>query len=83
MDFFHGFRIRDDEVVVAAVVLFAAEVFGGQVLELQAGAHGTVEDEHFLFEGVEVCAVGVFSFESCCFPSQIYSTYNFLAMSFI
>jgi hypothetical protein len=26
---------------------------------LQAGAHRTVEDEHFLLKGVEVAAVGV------------------------
>ena len=61
MDFFHGFGIRDDEVVVAAVVLLAAEMFGSQVLDLQARAHRAVEDEDFLFEGVEVTAVGVFS----------------------
>ena len=61
MDFLHGLRIRDDEVVVASVVLLAAEMFGGEALVLQAGAHRAVENEDFLFEGVEVAAVGVFS----------------------
>ena len=51
--------LRDDEVVVAAVVLLAAEVLGGQVLRLQAGAHRAVEDQDLLFEGVEIAAVGV------------------------
>lgn len=59
MDFFHGFGIRDDEVVVASVILFAAKMFGGEMLQLQTGAHRAVEDEDFLFEGVEVTAVGV------------------------
>ena len=62
MDFFHGFGIRDDEVVVASVVLLAAEMFGGEVLHLQAGSHRAVEDEDFLFEGVEITAVCVFAF---------------------
>ncbi len=61
MDFFHGFGIRDDEIVVASVVLLAAEMFGSEVLDLQAGSHRAIEDEDFLFEGVEVTAVGVFS----------------------
>ncbi len=61
VDFFHGFGIRDDEVVVAAVVLLAAKMFGSEVLVLQAGAHGAVEDKDFLFEGIEVAAVGVFT----------------------
>ena len=61
MDFFHGFRIRDDEVVVASVVLLAAEMLGSQVLHLQARAHRAVEDKDFLFEGIEVSAVCVFS----------------------
>jgi len=52
MDFLHGFGIRDDEEVVAAVVLLAAEMLGSQVLDLEAGAHRPVEDEDFLFEGV-------------------------------
>jgi hypothetical protein len=29
------------------------------MLALQAGAHGAVEDENFLFESVEVAAVGI------------------------
>ncbi len=65
MDFFHGFGIRDDEVVVASVVLFAAEMFGSQVLDLQARSHRAIEDKDFLFEGVEVTAVGVFAISYC------------------
>ena len=61
VDFFHGFGIRDDEVVVTSIVLFAAKMFGGQVLQLQARSHRAIEDKDFLFEGVEVAAVGVFS----------------------
>ena len=34
MDFFHGFGIRDDEVVVTSVVLFAAKMLGGEMLVL-------------------------------------------------
>ena len=69
MDFFHGFGIRDDEVVVASVVLLAAEMLGSQVLDLQAGSHRAVEDEDFLFEGVEVAAVCVFSNWSLSSPN--------------
>ena len=72
MDLFHGFGVRDDQVVVAAVVLLAAEMLGGQILVLQAGAHRAVEDEHFLFEGIQVTAVGVFSL------SHVYFLENFL-----
>jgi hypothetical protein len=36
-------------------------MLGSQVLDLQAGAHRPVEDEDFLFEGVEVFSVCVFS----------------------
>ncbi len=61
MDFFHGGGIRDDEVVIAAVVLFTAEMLGSQVLHLQAGPHRAIEDEDFLFDGVEVFSVCVFS----------------------
>ena len=61
VDFLHGFGIRDDKVVVTSVVSLAAEMFRSQVLYLQAGAHRAIEDEHFLFEGVEVAAVGVFA----------------------
>jgi hypothetical protein len=61
MNFFHGCGIRDDEVVVASIVLLAAEMFGSQVLHLQAGAHRAVEDKDFLFEGVEVFSVCIFS----------------------
>ncbi|MBV6402715.1 MAG: hypothetical protein CNIPEHKO_03028 [Anaerolineales bacterium] len=73
MNFFHGFGVRDDEVIVASVVLLAAEMFGSQVLHLQARSHRAVEDKDFLFEGVEVRAVGVFArghyfiFPSCLF----------------
>lgn len=34
-------------------------MLGGQVLQLQAGAHRAVEDEDFPFEGIEIAAVGV------------------------
>ena len=54
MDFFHGFGIRDDEIVVASVISFAAEMLGCEMLVLQARAHRAVEDEDFLFEGIEV-----------------------------
>ena len=54
MDFFHGFGIRDDEIVIASVILLAAEMFGSQVLHLQARSHRAIKDEDFLFEGVEV-----------------------------
>ncbi len=64
VDFFHGFGVRDDEVVIAAVVLLAAEVLGGELLVLQAGAHRAVEDEYFLFKSIEVAAVGVFAIHS-------------------
>ena len=67
MDFFHGFGIRDDEIVVTSVVLLTAEMLGGQILILQAGAHRAVEDKDFLFEGVEVFAVCIFSFSHVCF----------------
>jgi hypothetical protein len=36
-------------------------MLGGQVLQLQARAHRAIEDKDFLFEGVEVTAVGVFA----------------------
>ena len=61
MDFFHGFGIRDDEVVVASVVLLTAEMVGSEVLQLQAGSHRAVEDEDFLFESVEIFSVCIFA----------------------
>ena len=61
MDLFHGFGVRDDEEVIAAVILLTAEFLRREVLVLQAGAHGAVEDENLLFEGIEVAAVGVFT----------------------
>ncbi len=64
MNFFHSFGKRDDEVVVASVVLLATEMLGCEILDLQAGAHCAVEDKHFLFEGVEVTAICVFSIHS-------------------
>ena len=36
-------------------------MLGGQILDLQAGAHRAVEDEHFLFEGIKIFSVCVFS----------------------
>ena len=62
VDFLHGFGIRYDEVVVTTVKLLAAEMFGSQVLQLQARSHRAIEDKDFLFEGVEVAAVGIFAF---------------------
>jgi hypothetical protein len=61
VNFFHGLRIRDDEVIVATIKLFAAKMLGGQVLILQARSHCAIENQDFLFEGVEVAAVGVFA----------------------
>ena len=43
----HGgdsFGFGMDEVFVAPFVLRAAKVFGGEVLHLQVGSHGTVQD---------------------------------------
>ncbi len=71
MDLFHGFRVGDDKKVVASVVLLAAEVFGSEVLHLQAGAHRPVEDEDFLFEGVEIASVCVFAFGHICFLCKL------------
>jgi hypothetical protein len=61
VDFLHGFGIRDDEVVVTTIKLFAAKMFGGQVLQLQARSHCAIEDEDFLFKCVEITTVGVFA----------------------
>ncbi len=33
-----------------------------QVLYLQARAHGAVEDKDFLFEGIEIAAISIFTF---------------------
>ena len=61
MDFFHGFGKRDDEIVVASVILLAAEMLGSEMLVLQTRAHCTIEDKDFLFEGVEVFSICIFS----------------------
>ena len=61
MDFFHSFGIRDDEIVVATIILFAAKMLGGEMLVLQTGSHRAVEDENFLFEGVEIFAICILS----------------------
>ena len=61
MDCFHSFRIGNDEIIVTSIVLLAAEMLGAQVLDLQAGTHGTIEDEDLLFDGIEVFSVCVFS----------------------
>ncbi len=57
MDLLHGLWVRDDKVVVAAVVFLAAELPSGQVERLQAGAHGAVVDEDLLFKGVQKAAL--------------------------
>ncbi len=59
VDFFNGGGIGNDEEIVAAIIFFAAKMLGGQMLVLQAGAHRAIENENFLFERVEVAAVGV------------------------
>ena len=45
MDCGDGFGFGVDEIFVAAFVFFAAEVFCGEVLDLQVGSHCAVEDD--------------------------------------
>src|SRR6185436_2828571 len=75
MDFFHGFGIRDDEIVVATVVLLAAEMLSCEILFLQAGAHRAVEDKDFLFECVKIFSICIFSFGHK-FGSPRFLTFN-------
>ena len=48
----------DGEVVDAAVVAFPAEVGGDGIARLDAGAHGAVEEDDVVGDGVEVTPVG-------------------------
>src|SRR5512146_3021894 len=59
MNLLHSLWIGDDQVIIAAVVALTAKLLRGQVLRLQAGAHGAIENKYLLFEGVQVAAVGV------------------------
>ena len=53
MDFFHGERVGDNQVIVAAEGAFAAKMFGGQVLALQVGAHGAIKDQNALLQCIQ------------------------------
>jgi len=61
MDLLDGCRAGGRQVVDAAVGLRAAIVLDGEVLVLDAGAHGPVENQDFFLERIEVAAVGVFA----------------------
>jgi hypothetical protein len=52
-------RPLQDEVVVAPDITLAAEVHGGEVLLLDAGAHGPIEHQDLVGQRVEVAAVRV------------------------
>ena len=47
-------RPGDHQVVVVPLQLRAAEVLGGQVVALDRGAHGAIEDDDALAEGAQV-----------------------------
>jgi hypothetical protein len=47
MHLLHGFRVRDHQVIVAAVVLLAAEVLGCEALVLKACPHGASNTRTF------------------------------------
>ncbi len=50
--------VGEHQVFVAAFVLGAAKVVGGQVLHLEVGAHGTVENHHRAIGAVEAIEKG-------------------------
>ena len=54
MHLLHHLRLRDHQIVVAPYQVLAAKVGGAQVVALQGGAHGAVEDEDAALEGGEV-----------------------------
>ena len=61
MDFFNRFGAGNDQVIVAAVILLAAELLRGEVHFLQVGTHGAIKDEDTPVECIQVAAVGVIS----------------------
>src|SRR5690606_18821770 len=54
MDLLDEIRPGDHQVVVAPLQLRATEVLGGQVVALDRGAHGAIEDDDALAEGAQV-----------------------------
>ena len=54
MELLDRVRFRDDQDLVAALQLGAAEVVGRQLLELQVGPGGAVEDDHPLAQRGQV-----------------------------
>jgi hypothetical protein len=55
-----GFRLGVHEIFVTAFVFFTAEVFCGEVLDLQVGSHGAVEDDDWargVVESIEESAI--------------------------
>src|SRR5215216_962048 len=48
-------------------------MLGGEMLVFQAHSHRAIEDKYFLFEGVEVFSVGIFSFGHICFLYELNS----------
>ena len=57
-------RVGDHQVVVAAVGAFSTKLFGSQIHFLQAGAHGAVENQNALVQGIQVSSVGVLTFHN-------------------
>ena len=57
MNLFNHLRFADDEIIVAAPKFFAAEICGGGVVVLNAGAHRAIKDEDAVGESIEVAAV--------------------------
>ena len=54
VDLVHGVGPGHHQQFVAPLELGAAEVLGGQLLQLQVGPHGAVEHDHALARGLEV-----------------------------
>jgi hypothetical protein len=53
VDVFHSGRLRNDEILIAAVQGFTTEVVGGQILSLQMCSRRTVEDDDFFFQEIK------------------------------
>jgi len=58
----HGLGEGDHQVIVATVVLLAAEFLRAKILRLQTRSHGTVEDQYLLLKCIQVAAICVATF---------------------
>ena len=52
-------RTGDDQIIVAAVEVLTAKILRGEVVILDAGAHGAIKDDDMILDGIQVAAIAI------------------------